>query len=431
MKEQKTIYHWLIVVACFFLMAVSIGILVNVFSPLAPRLVESFGANESLVQLVFMIAVLANLIGGAIAGRLMAKISMKKLMPIYAIIMSVGVLGWSQFWTQTPSLGIMYIFSILAGIGASGVSIVPCGILINNWFQERKGVATGIAFTGSVAGGLLFVELTKYLLVNDFITAAGWQQVYLVLGIIAAVVSISVTIFIVRGTPRDKGLLPYGARQESIDTASTVTQEATGIKLGKFIKTGSFWLLAVSGFIIGFSNLGVQNNISVYLEEAGFNANVATTAFQIGLLVQIFAKFVLGWIYDKKGIVFGQLYCLAAFFGCIVIFIIAGGNSNIVLLYAFGAVFGLVSSMTTVTPPYLTARIVGTKDYATIFGIISLFYGLGVAMGPIVVSGLSSSLGWTPVWVGLAVLMLIMTVTSILSYSKGAGYSQITEQVKS
>jgi MFS family permease len=427
MVAQKTTYHWLMVGACFLLMAVSIGILVNVFSPLAPRLVEYFGANDSSVQLVFMIAVLANLIGGAIAGRLMAKISMQKLMPIYAVIMSVGILGWSQFWTQTPSLGIMYLFSVLAGIGASGVSIVPCGILINNWFQEKKGVATGIAFTGSVAGGLLFVELTKYLLVNDFITAAGWQQVYLVLGIFAAVVSIFVTIFIVRGTPRDKGLLPYGAGQESVNTAATAMQEAMGIKLGKFIKTGSFWLLAISGFLIGFSNLGVQNNISLYLEGAGFNANVAATAFQIGLIVQIFAKFVLGWIYDKKGILFGQLYCLVAFIGCIVLFIFAGGSSNVVLPYAFGAVFGLVSSMTTVTPPYLTARIVGTRDYATIFGIISLFYGLGVAMGPIVVSGLSGSLGWTPVWIGLAVLMTIMTALSVFSYLKGLGFDSETD----
>lgn len=427
MVKQKTTYHWLIVGACFLLMAVSIGILVNIFSPIAPRLVEYFGANDSSVQLVFMIAVLANLLGGAIAGRLMAKISLQKLMPIYAIIMSVGILGWSQFWTQTPSLGIMYLFSILAGIGASGVSIVPCGILINNWFQERKGVATGIAFTGSVAGGLLFVELTKYLLVNDFIIAAGWQQVYLLLGIIAATVSILVTVFIVKGTPRDKGLIPYGASQESVDAASISTQEAMGIKLGKFFKTSSFWLLAVSGFIIGFSNLGVQNNISVYLEGAGFNANVAATAFQIGLFVQIFAKFVLGWIYDKKGILFGQLYCLVAFFGCIAIFIIAGGSSNVALPYAFGAVFGLVSSMTTVTPPYLTARIVGTRDYATIFGIISLFYGLGVALGPIVISGLSGSIGWTPVWVGLAVLMTIMTASSVFSYVKGIGFDSDTD----
>ena len=425
MVKQKTTYHWLIVGACFLLMAVSIGILVNVFSPLAPRLVEYFGASDSSVQLVFMIAILANLVGGALAGRLMAKISMQKLMPIYAVIMSVGILGWSQFWTQTPSLGIMYLFSVLAGIGASGISIVPCGILINNWFQEKKGVATGIAFTGSVVGGLLFVELTKYLLVNDFITAAGWQQVYLVLGIFAAAVSIFVTIFIVRGAPRDKGLLAYGAGQNSADTDAM--PEATGIKLGKFIKTGSFWLLAISGFLIGFSNLGVQNNISLYLEGAGFNANVAATAFQIGLFVQIFAKFVLGWIYDKKGILFGQLYCLVAFLGCIVIFIFAGGSSSVVLPYAFGAVFGLVSSMTTVAPPYLTARIVGTRDYATIFGIISLFYGLGVALGPMVVSGLSGSLGWTPVWIGLAVLMTIMTALSVFSYLKGLGFDSETD----
>ncbi len=61
-------------------------------------------------------------------------------------------------------------------------------------------------FTGSVAGGLILVQVTEYIAANT-----GWQQAYLVLGIIAAVVSIPVTLFIVRGTPQEKGLLPMGA----------------------------------------------------------------------------------------------------------------------------------------------------------------------------------------------------------------------------
>jgi len=418
MTQQKTAYHWLIVAACFLLMAVSIGIIVNCFNPLVPELRKSFtaaGEEGGSIQLIFTIAVLANLVGGALAGKIMAKVKMSKIMPVYAVVMSAGIFGWSistQLWQ-------LYLASIFVGLGASGISLVPCGILINNWFKERKGVATGIAFTGSVAGGLGFVQLTEYI-----VSFYGWQAAYLALGIIAAAVSIPVTLFIVKGTPQEKGLLPYGVTQENnTDTSVTVT----GIKLGKFIKTSSFWLLALSGFIIGFANIGVQNNISTYLTDMGYTTTIATMAFSIGLFVQIFGKFLLGWFYDKKGVLFSQIYCFICFAGCITILILADGSS-IAIAYAFGAVFGLVASMTTVTPPYLTARIVGVRDYATIFGIMSLFYGLGVASGPIVVEGLfNASVSWTSIWIGLTIMSAIMLLTTVLAHRNSKSYESITD----
>jgi len=416
MTQQSYKYHWLIVVACFFLMAVSIGILVNCFNPLVPALRSYFGAGGEeggSIQLIFTIAVLANLVGGAIAGKVYAKAPMRKVMPVYALVMSTGIIGWSfsaQLWQ-------LYLFSILVGLGASGISLVPCGILINNWFHEKKGVATGVAFTGSVAGGLIFVQLTEYV-----VSAHGWQQAYLILGILAAVISIPVTLFIVRGSPQEKGMLPYGLITEKNAGATDIR---AGIKLGKFIKTSSFWLLAISGFIIGFANVGVQNNLSTYLTGMGYTTTVATMAFSIGLFVQIFGKFLLGWFYDKKGILFSQLYCLVCFIGCATLLIFARGS--VTTAYAFGAVFGLVASMSTVTPPYLTARIAGVRDYATIFGVVSLFYGLGVASGPIVVEGLFKSVGWTPIWISLMILSAIMAFTSVLSHHKGKSYALETD----
>ncbi|MCL2155681.1 MAG: hypothetical protein FWH53_08460, partial [Leptospirales bacterium] len=84
MSEQKSNYHWIIVAACFFLLAVSIGITVNCFNPLSVALVEKFG-SASKVQTIFMIAALTNLIGSALVGKVFSKASMRLAMPIYAI----------------------------------------------------------------------------------------------------------------------------------------------------------------------------------------------------------------------------------------------------------------------------------------------------------------------------------------------------------
>jgi MFS family permease len=78
----------LIIIACFLLTAVSIGITVNCFGVLAPELEKEYNATKSAVQYVFMIAALANLIGSAVVGKIMGKFTMRLAMPVYAIIFS-------------------------------------------------------------------------------------------------------------------------------------------------------------------------------------------------------------------------------------------------------------------------------------------------------------------------------------------------------
>ena len=434
--NQKTGYHWVVVGAAFLLMAVTVGILVNCFAALGPALGSHFVGGGS-VQLVFTIAVLSNLIGGALAGRIYANRPMQKVMPIFAIIMSAGIFGWSQFWTSEPSLGLMYACSVLAGIGASFLSIVPMSIVINNWFQEKKGLAMGIYSAGSVVAGLVLVPVVNSIVAKGstfylgFGPEATWQQAYILLGIIAAVISIPTTIFIIRGTPQEKGLLPYGATGDHADSGG---EEATGISLGKFIKTPSFILLAISAFLIGFVNLGIQNHIVIFLTDVA-NITQAAVVFSVAMGVMIVGKYVLGLIYDKKGILFGQIYCLICGLLTIALMMIAGATQSVVIAFAFGASVGLVGAMTTVTPPYVTARVVGVKHYSIIFGILSLTYGLGVAIGPMIVEAVMSTDGkyntdpgaWTPILIGFMVLAVIMAITTVFSYIKGIGFDSETD----
>ena len=436
MKEQKTTYHWLIVAACFMLMAVTVGILVNCFAALGPALGAHFTGGGS-VQLVFTIAVLSNLIGGALAGKIYANRPMQKVMPIFAIMLSAGIFGWSQFWTTSPSLGLMYVCSVAVGIGASFLSIVPMSIVINNWFQEKKGLAMGIYSAGSVVAGLVLVPIVNSIVTpgSNFYLGFGptqtWQQAYILLGIVAAVVSIPTTLFIIRGTPQEKGLLPYGASAEKTDSGG---EEAKGISLKKFLKTPSFLLLALSAFLIGFVNLGIQNHIVIYLENVA-KISQAALVFSLGMGSMIIAKYILGLIYDKKGILAGQIFCLACGLLTIALMIIVGATQSMAIAYVFGVSYGLVGAMTTVTPPYVTAKIVGVREYPMIFGILSLTYGLGVAVGPMVIEGVMSTDGvynadpgaWIPILIGFMVVAVIMACTTVFAYRKGEGFSEETD----
>jgi len=371
-----------------------------------------------------MIAALANLVGSALVGKIMEKFTMRLAMPVYAIIMSAGVFMWSQ----CDSLQMYYIFAGLVGFGASGIAIIPCGALINNWFEEKKGLATGIAFTGSGAGGLLLVQMTQYILGPD----NNLQAAYLALAIVAAVVAIPTTIFIVREHPRDKGLTPYGSGQANANQSSL-----PGIPIKQFLKTGSFWLLGISVFIIAFINVGLQNHISIYVTKRGIDAAMAANIFSLYLLLLIPGKILLGSIYDKVGIAMGSIYGLITYIAVVVCLFYTG---HLYLAFAAAVFFALAGSMTTVTPPYVTARIVGLKDFAKIFGILNLFYGIGLVLGPVIAAKIydascsidaATSLidpatgSYTNVFVAFGVLSFVLCISTILSARKRDEYSKM------
>jgi cyanate permease len=72
---------------------------------------------------------------------------------------------------------------------------------------------------------------------------------------------------------------------------------------------------------------------------------------------------------------------------------------------------------------------VGLKNYSTIFGVLSLFYGIGVAIGPVVAAKVYDSTGsFNHVWVTFAVLAIILVFTTTFAVKKAQGFSQISEE---
>jgi MFS family permease len=344
----------------------------------------------------------------------MKKIGMRVSLPIYAILLAGG---FALRGICTSMLGFC-LASVVCGVGLSGISTIPGGVLINNWFTDKKGTATGIAFTGSVAGGLIFVQISKVL-----VASVGWRQCTLILALISAIILLPTSIFIVREKPQDKGLLPLGAEKISGDAPKA---QVTGISQKAYMKTGSFWALAFALFAIGFCNLGMQNNVTICLtSEYGQDAAFAANVFSIVMGVQILGKILLGAIYDKKGVKFGSIYNMILYI-LVVVTLLASTNATIALV--FGALFGLLCSQTTVTPPYLTALIVGRRNYPSIFGMLSLFYGIGCALGPVVAAQVFDKTGsYEPAWIAFAVIAVLSTIASIGASKKHKEYSAMMD----
>ncbi len=416
---KKSTYHWVIVGAVFVLMAMTIGYPVNCFSVFAPAWVAGYGVNASTVQLVNLITTVVNAGSCLILAKIMGKLGFRKSIIMYSIIAFIGLFGRSF----CPNIPTLIICSVISAFGLSGCSTIPCSLLINNWFVKDRGTATGIAFTGSVAGGLILVQLTK-----NWVAAAGWQKANIYLGIIFAVCMLPIVCWLAVEKPADKGMYPHGVDEETLKAGSS-TPTLTGIAKAAFMKTPVFWLAAVYFFILGFCNMGFQQNMTLALVyQHGFSAEQAANIFSINMFIQIFGKILLGKIYDKAGIKVATLYTLVLFILASITMIICTGS--IVLGMIFGGLFGLMSASTTVAPPYVLGSMIGRKHYADIYGVLNLVCVAGMAFGPIIASGVFDKTGsFNIVWIAFSVLYVISTICAIAGAKKAAdgGFPAMTD----
>lgn len=371
--------------------------------------------TASQVQVMNTIATLMTMVSALVVGTVFNKFSMRLAMPVYAICLTGGFFLYST----VNSLAQLYILSALVGFGRGGVAVVPCGLLMNNWFKEKRGFATGIALAGSTAGGFVFVRIA-----NAIIASMDWRRAYMVLGVMAAVLIIPTVIFVIREKPEDKGLRPYGATDE--DTASAVKAEFTGISRKKFLKTSAFWMLGITFFLISAINMGLQNNVSIYLTmQKGQTRELAADVASILLLSQVVGKILLGSIYDKKGVKFGSAYGCVVFLLSIVTIMLAGNKAFAII---FGVIVGLALSMTTCTPPLLTSLAVGRREYSSIYGLLNSFATAGVALGPVIAGFIyDHTESYDLAWIIFAVVAVVILVLTILAMNKSKGYSSMTE----
>lgn len=414
-KEKKFSYHYVIVIACFIMMAATVGITVNTFTIISPAMIADLGITATQVQLISLVSTFGNMGAGLFVGRIMAKFGMRKTMTVGTILMCSGF----ALRGASSTMLTLCASNLLCGLGMAEISTIPSGVLVNNWFSmEKKGTMSGIAFAGSVFGGIVFVQVANLLM-----KTYDWRVTHYVLAAICAVLMLPISMFVIRARPEDKGLCSLGSENAVGGGSCPVV---TGISGKKFFKTGSFWLLAVTVFVIGFTNMGIQRNFAICLQnEHGHSEDFAAMVYSAVMFIQIFGKLILGRVYDKKGVKVGTIYNTVLAIATVAFAVV---SSNPIMAVCFGVIFGLLGSMTTVTPPYLTALIVGRKHYAGIFGVVNVFFNIGVAVGPVVAARIFDATGsFNSAWIAFAVLSVIITFTTVMSTRHAAEYRSMTD----
>ena len=379
MEKKKGIhYGWLIVFSCFMIMSLFLCIVMNCPGLFLISVTEEFGISRSQYTLNTTVISVAMMIVAMNAGKIFSKFSVKKVMMVSSIILPVAY----SFYSKATSIAIFYVISAVVGLCMGLCGMVPMSTLITRWFNEKKGLATGLAFTGSGLGGMILQPIIGELIVN-----VGWRNTYFYLAILMFVLVVPCTVFILKDYPSEKGLEPVGG---AVKTTADAPVADDGMTLGEARKKLYFWMFLPLVTLSSAAACSMVQNVSPYVTDLGFDPTVAAKLSALSLGVLAACKVLLGQIYDKKGSLFTTVMSLTCLVGAAACYASA---VNSTFLYAGIIISGLGIAYTTVGYPINTQSMFGKKDYSAIYGNVASFSSIGTAIGSPITSVIYDATG--------------------------------------
>lgn len=311
-----------------------------------------------------------------VGGFLASRFGPRRVIALALVLMGLTLAGMGVART----FGMALAMRTLTGLG-NGAAYVPAMALGAGWFSTRlRGVATGIV-TAGIGAGTMIAGLAVPPILESF-GPQGWRFAWYILGAAVFVIA-GVAALLLRNHPREMGLSPIGAdSSESFGSPPQTNGKSHLLQWSNVYRQGRVWYLGIVYFMYGFSYIIYVTFFSAYLvKECGLTAGEAGGMWALVGALSIFCGLIWGGISDRIGrprataLAYGVLALSYA------VFALAPGKAG---LYLSAVVFGLSAwSVPTITAA-AAGDYVGARLAPACLGFITLFFGIGQALGPAV-----------------------------------------------
>ncbi len=396
--RPKLFYGWIVVLGCALMMGTSIGLFVNCNGIFIKPVCADLNLSRGAFTLYASIASFLGMFMQVIYGDLYRKHPMLPFSRVSMFITCACVLGYS-FSTK---IWHFYAFAVIYGLCSTPVMVLTIASLINNWFVDKKGLAMGLAYSGS---GVTAAVMTPILsgVVSDF----GWRWGYRLLAVCGFVLLFVSAFVLLREKPADMGFEPLGAGKKA--QGGDHTSELVGVTRAKALKSPEFYMMVFGFAALATSGMGVNPHVVSYLTDVGYSQATASSVMSIIMTVMIFAKIALGAIFDRVGAVLASALSGACMMISLLMLILCPSAGALPFVFAF--CFGFGYSTISVPFSFITIENFGAREFAAIFSLASMLSGIFSSFGPTITGVLYDLTGsYLKVWPLYLVLVGVATV---------------------
>lgn len=365
-QKSKFHYAWIILIALSIIVGVGKGAINNTSGLFLTSVTEDLGIGMGKISLYFSVSAVVTMFFLPIGGKLMAKYDTRFILSI-GIILQAGAFALFGFMSSVWG---WYLLAIPLAVGGVFITVIAGPVLINQWFKKSNGLALGVL--SAVGGGVgAIAQPVAASLINGF----GWRTAYMIVGAVAILIVVPITLLLIKRSPQAHGVLPYGAAE--VKTGQKNQQETAveaGIDMATAKKTTALYTLMIFFFFIT-SIASFSIHIPTFLVSSGFDITFAGNVmgtYMIGILI---GSLILGFLVDKLGSKYTAILAMIA--GIIAISLLLFANNSTSIITMAVGLFGVISSSIGIIAPALISSIFGKKAYSEIYSTASL--GLAIA----------------------------------------------------
>ena len=386
-------YGWVQVAASFMIHFVVIGMInvYGVYQEAYKKEVIFAGQSNTVIAFVGSLTAGGLTLFGTPSGRFADRFGYGLMCGIGSLLIIVSLVLASfstAFWHILLTQGFMFGF-------ACSITYFPGLSIISHWFSKRKGLAAGIAMSGSGLGGFALGPLTRFL-----ISKLGWQWSLRITGLAGGVILFACALVLrTRLPPSSKG----------------------SMNIIELLKDSRFFRFFASGIFNSFGYFIPFFFVSVYATQQGLSPTQG--ALLVGILngASGIGRIILGILADRFGHALMLGICLNVASGSI-LFIWPFAH-DFGMLICFTVVYGFSAGGYISLVPTTVSSLFGTKDIASLTGLIFTGASVGNFAGPACFAALNEAfttpgqpLNYLPgmIMSGLSVLVGSTLIVSVL-----------------
>ncbi len=350
--------RWMIVAISLFGIstgpaAFGIGAIGVVARPLAAE----FGWSRTAISAPVSLMMLFTALTLPFAGRLIDRIGARRVL-IPSILLLAACLGGLAFVTSYWAFMALYIGMGSIAVGTNSTAYMR---VIAGWFDERRGLAIGIAGSGTGLGFAYVPVLT------EAITARwGWRGGYAGLAILLLATTLPLVVLLLREK----------AGHDATDALEANDPRAQGDTIGEAMRRSDFWVLGGVFVVLAFVLYGLLPHLVPLLEDHGLSAERAAWLASLFGLAAFAGRLAIGFMIDKYdarriALIFFSLSAVGLLLLALPLPVWAFLPAALLLGGSLGAEVDMLA--------YLTSRYFGLRAFAQIFS--TLFAAVMVAMG--------------------------------------------------
>ena len=334
---------------------------------------EDLGWSRTLIAGAASLGGLVATVASPVVGWALDRYGARTILTVSILVL--GLSTTSLAWATVP-----IAFYLAYGTGrvlfSSPLNIGP-SVVVSRWFVRRRGRATGMLFLSHSLGMITFP-----LIAGLVIKYRGWEDAWIVLGVLVWVLALGPVSMLIRQSPESVGLLPDGDLPEQPGAGNDVATavEEVSWTLREAMRTPTLWLLALATGSLFLLQSGTNIHQGAYFLDQGLGVGVSAATLSVNAVFTGAGSLFWGWLVDRVPVRF--TYAGVALMMAVALVLFPSADSAIEALVV-AAIFGAAVGGILVVPVVAYANYFGRRSLSVIRGVTEPFVSLGQAIGAI------------------------------------------------